>query len=275
MGLEYERDLNAPGASVGAVGPWPQNRYREIRMGTLVTYIRAARKRPNFTLRADSLVDRILLDGTTVRGVAYVDAQDERQEVTADLVITAAGAYSTPPLLQRSGIGIASELQAAGIDPVHELPVGQGLLDHANCAFVIHAPDLSERIGRLFLTNCRGPLGLLGEPEWQAFPVPLDEEDGTAAIIICHNRQEAEGYVRVQSPDPAAPPRIDHRYGSVERDLERFEHAWEFFREAISKPAFAKTGARELTAGQESARDSPDESRDVAASRRLMPYGPC
>ena len=270
MGLEYERDLNAPGASVGAVGPWPQNRYREIRMGTLVTYIRAARKRPNFTLRADSLVDRILLDGTTVRGVAYVDAQDERQEVTADLVITAAGAYSTPPLLQRSGIGIASELQAAGIDPVHELPVGQGLLDHANCAFVIHAPDLSERIGRLFLTNCRGPLGLLGEPEWQAFPVPLDEEDGTAAIIICHNRQEAEGYVRVQSPDPAAPPRIDHRYGSVERDLERFEHAWEFFREAISKPAFAKTGARELTAGQD-----PREIALTSLGTSQHPVGSC
>ncbi|MGI9659704.1 MAG: GMC family oxidoreductase [Gaiellaceae bacterium] len=251
MGLEYERDLNKPSANVGTVGPWPQNRHREIRMGTLVTYIRAARKRPNFTLRADSLVDRILFDGTKARGVAYMDASGQRQEVSADLVIAAAGAYSTPPLLQRSGIGMADELHAAGIESFHELPVGRGLLDHANCAFVIHAPALSERIGRLFLTNCRGPLGLLDEPEWQAFPVPLDEDAGTAALIICHNRQEAQGYVTVQSADPTQAPRIDHRYGSVERDLERFEHAWEFFREAITKPAFAKAGARELTADED------------------------
>lgn len=251
MGLEYERDLNKPQASVATVGPWPQNRHREIRMGTLVTYIRAARGRENFTLRSDALVDRVLLDGTTARGVAYFDASGERQEVHADLVIVAAGAYSTPPLLQRSGIGVAEELRAAGIQPLHELPVGHGLLDHANCAFVMHAPALSERLGRLFLTSCRAPLGMLDEPEWQAFPVPLDEDDGTAAIIIRHNRQEAEGYVRAQSADPAQAPIIDHRYGSVERDLERFAHGWEFFREAIEKPAFAKTGARELTAGED------------------------
>ena len=270
MGLTYERDLNKPSASVASVGPWPQNRHREIRMGTLVTYVRAARKRDNFTLRADSLVDRVVLAGDAARGVVYIDADGERQQVDADTVVVAAGAYSTPPLLQRSGIGVASELKAAGIEHTHELPVGQGLLDHANCAFVMHAPELSERIGRLFLTNCRGPIGMLGEPEWQAFPVPLDEEAGTVAIIVCHNRQEAEGYVRATSSDPSAAPRIDHRYGSVERDLERFENAWEFFREAIEKPAFAKAGARELTAGE-----NPREIALRSLQTAQHPVGSC
>lgn len=83
LGLNYEGDLNKPDASVATVGPWPQNRHREIRMGTLVTYIREARKRSNFTLRAEALVDRVVLDGTTARGVMYADAQGERHEVSA------------------------------------------------------------------------------------------------------------------------------------------------------------------------------------------------
>ena len=270
MGLDYERDLNKPDASVGTVGPWPHNRHREVRMGTLVTYIRAARKRPNFTLRADALVDRVVLDGTAAKGVVYIDTNGDRNEVSADLIVVAAGAYSTPPLLQRSGIGRPDDLRAAGIEPQVDLPVGHGLLDHANCAFVVHAPTLAERVGRLFLTSCRGPVGLLGEPEWQTFPVPLDERDGTAALIVCLNRQEAEGYVRVQSADPTVAPRIDHRYGSVERDLERFEHAWEFFREAITRPAFAKHGARELTAHE--------QPRDIVLNRLQTaqhPAGSC
>jgi choline dehydrogenase len=276
MGLRYEGDLNKPDANVATIGPWPQNRHRELRMGTLVTYIRAARKRANFTLRAEALVDRVLLERGEARGVTYIDADGKRHEVGADLVVVAAGAYSTPPLLQRSGIGISAELTAVGIEPLHELPVGHGLLDHANCAFVVHAPKLSERLGRLFVTNCRAPLGLLDEPEWQAFPVPLDEEEGTAAMIICLNRQEAEGYVTIQNADPDASPRIDHRYGTVERDLERFAHAWEFFREAIDTPAFASTGARELTAGEdprEIAMRSLQTAQHPVGSCRMGPAG--
>ena len=34
---------------------------------------------------------------------------------------------------------------AAGIEPVHDLPVGRNLLDHPNCALGFHAPALAER----------------------------------------------------------------------------------------------------------------------------------
>lgn len=249
LGLTYEPDLNAPHASVASVGPWPQNRLREVRLGTLVTYIRAARRRPNFTLRGNALADRVLLDGTRATGVRYVDGDGRVVDVGADRVVVACGAYSTPPLLQRSGIGPADHLRSLGIEPVLDLPVGHNLLDHPNCAIRFHAPALSERIGRLFLTNCRGPIGLGGEPEWQAMPIPWDEVDGTAGVIICLNRGEPEGTVLATSADPSAAPRIDHRYLAAEGDLVRFEHAFEFFREAIARPAFAQHGARELTAG--------------------------
>jgi choline dehydrogenase-like flavoprotein len=250
LGLSYEADLNAPHASVASVGPWPQNRLREARLGTLVTYIRAARRRPGFTLRAGCHVDRVLLDGVRATGLRYVDSDGRQVDVGADLVVLSAGVYSTPPILQRSGIGPAGDLMRVGIEPAVDLPVGRNLLDHPNCALAFHAPALAERVGRLFLTNCRGPLGTGGEPEWQAFPIPLDEVDGTAAIIVCLNRQDAHGSVFVRGPDPFEPPVIDHRYNSLEADFERFEHGFEFCREALGAPAFARHGARELTAGR-------------------------
>ena len=270
LGLTYEPDLNAPHASVGSVGPWPQNRLNEVRLGTLVTYIRAARGRPNFELRANSLVDRVLLEGNRATGVRYLDREGRPVEVAADLVILAAGAYSTPPVLQRSGIGPAAELRQAGIEPVADLPVGMGLLDHPNCAVTFHAPEFCERVGRLFLTNCRGPVGAGGDPEWQAMPVPLDETSGTASIIICLNRQDAEGYVLAQSADPFEPPRIDHRYNSVDSDLRRFEDAWAFFREMLATPAFTNVGARELTADVE-----PREIVATGVQTAQHPVGSC
>lgn len=249
LGLSYEEDLNAPHASVASVGPWPQNRFDEVRQGTLVTYIRAARRRPNFEIRGDCLVDRVLIDGDRAIGVRYLDAAGEPLIVHADLVVLSAGAYSTPPILHRSGIGPEVELRRAGIRPIADLPVGHNLIDHPNCAFAFHAPGLAERVGRLFLTNCRGPAEDAGEPPWQAMPVPLSEADGTASIIVCLNRQDALGYVLARSADPSAAPEIDHRYASLDSDFRRFEAAWEFCRETIQTPAFARHRARELTAG--------------------------
>jgi choline dehydrogenase-like flavoprotein len=56
--------------------------------------------------------------------------------------------------------------------------------------------------------------------------------------------------VLVRGPDPFEPPVIDHRYNSLEADFERFEHGFEFFREALGTSAFTRHGARELTAGR-------------------------
>jgi len=270
LGLAERPDLNAPDANVASVGAWPQNRLNEVRLGTLVTYIRAARKRQNFTLRADALVDRVLLDGARATGVTYVDANGDETEVDAELVVLAGGVYSTPLVLQRSGIGPADDLRRLGVEPVADLPVGRNLLDHPNCGLRVHAPELAERRGRLFVTNCRGPAGLLGEPEWQAMPVPIDEVAGTAAFVICLNRGESEGRVLIRSSDPTEEPHIDHRYLSAERDFERFEHGWEFFRELIQRPVFRRYGVREVTEGQ-----SPREivARHVGTAQH--PVGTC
>jgi choline dehydrogenase len=249
LGLAHAPDLNHPDASVASVGPWPHNRVNETRLGTLVTYLREARRRPNFTLRADSMADRVLLEGTRATGVRYIDAGGRPVEIDADLVVVSCGAYSTPPLLQRSGIGPPGLLRSLGIEPLADLPVGENLLDHPNCAFLIHSPELAIRTGRLFQTNARGPMEDGSEPSWQLFPVPIDEPAGLTSVMVALNRQDATGYVRIRSTDPFEHPEIDHRYGSVDPDLARFERAFSFLDELIEHAAFRRGGARHVHAG--------------------------
>ena len=250
LGMDEAPDLNAPDASVNCVGPWPSNRLNEVRLGTLVTYLRSARRRPNFHLRAGALVDRVLMNGTRATGVRCIDAHDEPLDVYADRVVLSAGAYGTPPILQRSGIGSPDQLQAAGIKAVVSLPVGEHLIDHPNCAMWLEGPGLGAHRGRIFLNNCRAPAGPDGEPEWQAFPLPVDEVSNRAAVVFCLNRQDAEGFVRAVSADPSAAPLIDHRYNTIERDLERFEAAWAFGREMLTTTAFRAARITEVDAGK-------------------------
>ena len=60
------------------------------------------------------------------------DRRSTGRELRAGRVIVAGGAYHSPAILLRSGIGPADELRALGIDVVVDLPgVGAHLLDHA------------------------------------------------------------------------------------------------------------------------------------------------
>ena len=51
--------------------------------------------------------------------------------IEADTIVLASGAYGSPAILLRSGIGPADELRALGIDVVADVAgVGRGLVDH-------------------------------------------------------------------------------------------------------------------------------------------------
>jgi choline dehydrogenase-like flavoprotein len=105
---------------VGAAA-FPANVRDGVRWNAAFAYLDEARGRPNLTVRGGSVVDRVRLDGARATGV---------DDVEADLVVLAAGAYGTPAILLRSGIGPADELRRHGVDVVAELPVGEGLADH-------------------------------------------------------------------------------------------------------------------------------------------------
>jgi len=64
-------------------------------------------------------------------GLEVIHKGEKKIIIAKDQVILAAGAVSTPHLLQVSGIGSASLLNNIGIEPVCDLPgVGENLQDH-------------------------------------------------------------------------------------------------------------------------------------------------
>jgi choline dehydrogenase-like flavoprotein len=125
LGFVHERDKNAE-QHLG-YGPMPRNAVDGLRYNTAITYLNPNRRRPNLTIRANTVVNRVTFDGTTVTGVEL----DGGSLVNGREVVLCAGALQTPQLLLLSGVGSKEELGEHGITPVSELPgVGKNLMDH-------------------------------------------------------------------------------------------------------------------------------------------------
>ncbi len=80
--------------------------------GDPVALLRRALRTGNCEIRPESVALEVLVDGTgkKSRGVRYLDADGVHHEVSSDAVVVACGAFETPRLLLRSGIGNASDL---------------------------------------------------------------------------------------------------------------------------------------------------------------------
>ena len=75
-------------------------------------------------------MNRVLFDGTRAIGVE-VAGRVGPERIEAGEVILCGGAINSPQLLQLSGVGNARELEALGVEVVHDLPgVGEHLQDH-------------------------------------------------------------------------------------------------------------------------------------------------
>ncbi|MFO1035684.1 MAG: GMC family oxidoreductase N-terminal domain-containing protein [Geminicoccaceae bacterium] len=245
LGIRHAPDLNALDAHAGIFGPMPHNRWKEIRQGTLVTYLRTARPRPNLTIRGGCTVDRVLLDGKSCTGVRYL-GPDGLRRAEATTTVIAAGVYNSPAILQRSGIGPADLLARLHITTAADLPVGRHLTDHPGVAFLFHAPKIAAVTGRFFATNWRGPAVRGPEPEWQTHPFPADEEEGICGFWTYLCRQESVGCVEIRSGDPKEAPMIDHDYLADPEDERRFARGWTAARELLATAPFRSAGARWL-----------------------------
>src|SRR5262249_29180014 len=117
----------ALGAGYGLV---PVNRRGRARGNAAHAYLDPARARPNPAIVADAPADRVLGADGRATGVGVRPGGRERL-VEASTVVLACGAYGTPAVLLRSGVGPAEELRALGISVAADVPaVGRGLLDH-------------------------------------------------------------------------------------------------------------------------------------------------
>ncbi|HEV2476305.1 MAG TPA: GMC family oxidoreductase N-terminal domain-containing protein [Candidatus Dormibacteraeota bacterium] len=212
-------DFNQPGA-VG-IGMMPRNVRDGQRQSTLLTYIARARGRANLEIRADTLVDSIEIRDGRATGVRLASGES----ITGRRLVLAAGAYNSPAMLQRSGVGAPDLLRSLGVDVVLPLQgVGENLLDHVSTLVVLDMGRDVQTGGVLIgpALKIRTRPGLAVEDVKFTFVLgELFTMPGLMGFYIEVSNCESKGYVRATSKDPAAEPDIDHRYFSNPMDLER------------------------------------------------------
>lgn len=141
IGLRSGADVNDLDEGVA---PVPLNVDGTTRWNAAFAYLDEARDRPNLTIVERALVDRIRLEGDRATGAVVVMPAGE-SSIAASLVIVASGAYGSPAILLRSGIGPADELRRHGIEQRAELPVGAHLRDHMAVRFRLAPSESMQR----------------------------------------------------------------------------------------------------------------------------------
>ena len=231
VGDALVEDHNRPGA-VG-VGKIPTTTIDGERMSTARTYLAEARGRPNLEVRPQILVDRVVVRDGMATGVRLARPVET---VEAGLVILAAGAYGSPAILLRSGIGPADELSAFGIPVVADLPgVGRDLQDHPLVVLTFPVAETFAGPGYATVATWRSSVAATDEPyDMHVFcNGPFEVEptgSGLAsspspevwgALVVGVMRPRSRGRVRLRSPDPEDPPRIHPAHLEHPDDLAR------------------------------------------------------
>lgn len=245
------------------------------------------------TIRPRASVRRLILEGSRAVGVELGGRRRAGRVLAAEAVILCAGSLFSPLILQRSGIGPAEALSAAGIPPRVDLPgVGLDLQDHAGVPVVVESRvPAPGRRGRwlqaaleytlhgtgVMASNCCEAGCFLG-PEGRSPTVEVFTHFQTSrhpravefSVVLMH--PESRGTVMPDPVDPWGPPRIDP--GILEHGDDR-STLWagvERVRGIVAAPTLRRFGlSREVLPGPL----SPDAFLRAHAGGYFHPVGTC
>lgn len=213
-------------ADANGVGPYPMNIVNGVRINTGMAYLTdEVRSRDNLTIRADSLVDKVLFDGKRAIGVQLADGE----KLFADEVILSAGSYASPAILLRSGIGPQQDLHALQIPLIAELPVGQNLMDHpfyynayaANPELIgSQSPAIGAKLWTHSSTAEDGDLDL-HITATHLFPHEQSPTQVGFVLAVALTRPLSRGKVTLASRDPFIAPNIDLNFLAEPKDRQR------------------------------------------------------
>jgi choline dehydrogenase len=244
------------------------------RCSTAVAYLKPILGRPNLSVETGAQATRLILEGTRVVGVEFVQNGARRIVRAASEVILSAGAFDSPKLLMHSGIGPSDELRRFGINTIVDLPgVGQNLQDHLLMPTIFKSkreqlvPKLLAEGG--LLARTRSSLGGAA-PDLQInfnatipqlVPADCPAIGPSFTFISIVVRPQSIGYVGLKSNDPLAAPKIQENYLQCEADVQVQLKAIELARELVRTRAFADLYDGEAL---------PGAGRDEAELRRYV-----
>jgi choline dehydrogenase len=184
----------------------PYNIRDGVRWNAAFAYVEPARRRPNLTIRADALADRVVFEGERAVGVEV-----EGEVVQADLVVLSAGAIGSPRILLRSGVEAGSNLQ-----------------DHVSAKLVFETSDELRRETPMPFSN-----GIVKTDDFHLLPIQ-DRHGERAHITVGLLQPHSRGRVGLHE--------IDHRLLSDERDRQALQEGLELARELAGHDALRSLG---------------------------------
>ena len=211
---------------------------------TLNTYIHDAWAAGRLELRADSRVDRVLIEDGEAVGVEYVDRDGAAKRVDAGAVVVAAGTLNTPQLLLRSGLADSPSSRLIGRNlGFHPARLVYGLFDEPQDAHMVypitaHAMDHQHDEDGGFVieaTTIQDPIG---------FATTLEDENGplwgTALVEAVKKFRHWAGLLVMVNDDNNGSVQLDENgeesfeaaFTAGER--ERMDGALEFTREVLT-----------------------------------------
>jgi choline dehydrogenase len=292
IGLGVLDDVNDHRYDTG-LGPTPLNAVGTTRWNAAFAYLDAARSRPNLTILADSLVERVELSGDRAVG-ALVSNSSSRVVLKGGRVILTAGSYGSPAVLMRSGIGPQSELARHGIPLAADLPVGQRLRDHlmvrmrfAPTAAMQDRIDEHATSGLTFFSQgmARARSSQVGDGPWDlhlmvglvaaekgGFPERAGHLLGLYAALV---KPEWTGAVTLRSRDPAQLPLVTPQDLGCERDMVAILDGIELCGELIRSEAARGAWQEQLVPDPALAGDALRDHCAGAVAPYFHPVGSC
>ena len=262
-----------------------QGTMRDGRRESMATaFLHPAAGRENLTIVTDCLTRRVTFKGTRAAGVDVEHAGERGLVRVRREVIVCAGAFESPALLMRSGVGHERELRGLGIETACHLPeVGHNLTDHIACAVAARTANtdsyalswrtLPRAIGSVahYLARRGGPLASnvfeshgfvtshreLPAPDLQiifmpalrnpsGFPIPLRHGYGINVALLT---PRSRGRVRLATNDPRTAPIIDPQFLSDPADLAPMVAGLKLARRLLEARPFRPLAGVELAPG--------------------------
>ena len=271
----FNEDFN--GESQEGIGYYQTTQKNGKRCSAAKAYLVPALERENLTVLTDTNVNKILVNDSRATGVSCIGEEGEEFTLNATKeVLLSSGAFGSPQVLLRSGIGPEQEITKHGIEHKVELPgVGKNLQDHIDYLSVHKYKSLhlfGFSLGTIFLkypyelikylliktgmfTSTVAEAGGfirsrndITVPDIQLHFAPgMVVDHGRESVwgtgLSCHTcllRPKSRGEVTLQSADPTDDPKIDPKFLSHPDDMRDMVAGYKKMMKIMNKEPLSK-----------------------------------
>ncbi|MDB9959358.1 GMC family oxidoreductase N-terminal domain-containing protein [Gammaproteobacteria bacterium] len=271
----FNEDFN--GESQEGIGYYQTTQKNGKRCSAAKAYLVPALERENLTVLTDTNVNKILVNDSRATGVSCIGEEGEEFTLNATKeVLLSSGAFGSPQVLLRSGIGPEQEITKHGIEHKVELPgVGKNLQDHIDYLSVHKYKSLNLfgfSLGTIFLkypyelikylliktgmfTSTVAEAGGfirsrndITVPDIQLHFAPgMVVDHGRESVwgtgLSCHTcllRPKSRGEVTLQSADPTDDPKIDPKFLSHPDDMRDMVAGYKKMMKIMNKEPLSK-----------------------------------